>query len=80
MQPLSLTVVDVDGAIQETADAVRGDTRLDFLAKAPWPEGESSGAAQPSPRSSPVSPPPPPVPGVRPPRSAPGMSASSTTR
>jgi rubrerythrin len=33
MQPLSLTDVDVDGAIQETADAVAGDTRLAFLRK-----------------------------------------------
>jgi rubrerythrin len=33
MKSLSLTAVDVDGAVQETAEAVRGDTRLDFLRK-----------------------------------------------
>jgi rubrerythrin len=33
MESLSLTTVDTDGAIQEAADAISGDTRLDFLRK-----------------------------------------------
>src|ERR1700744_4527503 len=33
MKPLSLMDVDTDGAVQEAAEAIAGDTRLDFLRK-----------------------------------------------